>query len=59
MERTLLGGHVRSVLALGFLPDGRTLVSASPDGTVRFWETVPDRQGGWGEAVVRETRSTG
>ncbi|MGB7160992.1 MAG: WD40 repeat domain-containing protein [Tepidisphaeraceae bacterium] len=34
-------GHVNAILDLDLAPDGRTLVSASADGSIRFWK-VPD-----------------
>jgi WD40 repeat protein len=36
--------HTDGVQALAFLPDGRSLVSGSLDGTVRLWEVTTGRQ---------------
>jgi WD40 repeat protein len=36
-ERAVLLGHTDWLLDLAFLPDGKEIVSASKDGTVRFW----------------------
>ncbi|MDZ4849786.1 MAG: hypothetical protein SGI77_10855 [Pirellulaceae bacterium] len=33
-------GHSRAVLALDFLPDGKTIASVSVDQTVRLWDSV-------------------
>jgi WD40 repeat protein len=42
----VLAGHQATVLSLAFAPDGKTLVSASHDGTVRVWplEAQPNRE---------------
>jgi WD40 repeat protein len=36
-ERVVLRGHPNYIHALGFMPDGRTLLSAGADGIVRVW----------------------
>ncbi len=36
----LLKGHTLFVRAIGFTPDGRTVMTASSDGTVRFWDAA-------------------
>jgi RNA polymerase sigma factor (sigma-70 family) len=45
-------GHERGVAPLRFSPDGRTLVSAGPDGLIRFWDPATGRKRfeliGWG-----------
>lgn len=41
-----LEGHSGDVTHLAFSPDGKTLASASEDGTIRFWEPV---RGKWAE----------
>jgi WD40 repeat protein/tRNA A-37 threonylcarbamoyl transferase component Bud32 len=45
-----LKGHRKGVLALGFSPDGRRLVSGSLDGTLRVWDTAT------GEELIVLTR---
>jgi WD40 repeat protein len=42
--RAVLPGHKRFVYAVGFLADGRTVVTASYDGLVRFWDIDHGRQ---------------
>src|SRR5947207_1825843 len=44
-----LEGHEGSVLSVDFSPDGKTLVSGSRDGTIRFW----DPQTGQEKAVLK------
>ncbi|KAI1376723.1 WD40-repeat-containing domain protein [Hypoxylon crocopeplum] len=39
-ELLVLEGHQRSVNAVAFSPDGKTLVSGSDDGTARLWEAA-------------------
>lgn len=36
-EPVVLKGHTLFVRAIGFTPDGKTVMTASSDGTVRFW----------------------
>src|SRR5258708_655386 len=36
--------HDKPVYALAFTPDGRTLLTASDDGAVRFWDVVTRRE---------------
>jgi WD40 repeat protein len=42
--RRILRGHTDGVLAVTWLPDGRTLVSGSKDGTVCLWDTTSGKQ---------------
>lgn len=37
-ERAAMTGHEQPLVSLEYLPDGQTLVSASWDGTIRFWD---------------------
>jgi WD40 repeat protein len=39
-----LGGHDAAVQCLDVSPDGRTVVSGSPDGTIRFWDLENGRE---------------
>jgi WD40 repeat protein len=56
-----LSGHTDNIQNLALSPDGKTIASASDDGTVKFWEMEGDNsnsireikdQGGWVRAVV-------
>ena len=39
----MLEGHVEQVLSVAWAPDGKTLVSASTDNTVRVWDAKDGR----------------
>jgi WD40 repeat protein len=41
--RHTLTGHTAGVRALAVAPNGRWLISASTDGTVRIWDVVAER----------------
>lgn len=50
-EQVVLAGHALFVRAIGFTPDGRTVMTAASDGTVRFWDAAsgaPGRVFDWG-----------
>lgn len=38
-DDAILRGHTRMVLSTAFCPDGKRIVSASYDGTIRIWDT--------------------
>jgi WD40 repeat protein len=40
----VLSGHTDGVYALAFAPDGKTLASASGDGTARLWDLTTGRE---------------
>jgi WD40 repeat protein len=42
--RHILHGHTHYTFSLDFFPDGRTLISANGDGTVRLWDTVQGKE---------------
>lgn len=44
--RTTLHGHGRTVTSVAYSADGQTLVSASADTTVRFWDVATGREYG-------------
>jgi WD40 repeat protein len=52
-ERATLSGHSGSVYSVRFAPDGKTLASASRDGSVKIWN-VPDRKNA--TSTVKEMR---
>jgi WD40 repeat protein len=43
-QRTVFHGHEEQVRGATYSPDGRRVVSAADDGTVRVWETVSSRE---------------
>jgi WD40 repeat protein len=55
-EKAVLRGHPNYIHAIGFMPDGRALVSAGADGIVRVWE-VPSAKPEGVTTTGTETRS--
>ena len=54
-EVAVMRGHPNYIHALGFMPDGRSLVSAGADGIVRVWDAATGaqtRQFDWGIGKV-------
>src|SRR5262245_49142192 len=43
-ERTVLRGHEKGVYAVAFSSAGKTLVSGSLDGTIRFWDVASGKE---------------
>jgi len=43
-ERFNLEGHVQNIYAVAFTPDGRSVVTASQDGTARLWNAETGKQ---------------
>jgi WD40 repeat protein len=53
-----LDGHTRPISGLGFSADGRLLITASQDGTIRIWDLSVLRAAP-GELLARLTRNAG
>ncbi|MER6902134.1 WD40 repeat domain-containing protein, partial [Amycolatopsis sp. NPDC000740] len=43
VDQGVLSGHSDGVTGAAFSPDGRFVLTASSDHTVRLWETSPER----------------
>jgi WD40 repeat protein len=43
-EKVILRGHPNYIHAVGFMPDGRSIVSAGADGIVRVWDSTSGAQ---------------
>ena len=39
-----LAGHENAILRLAFTPDGGQIITASPDGTLRFWDLLKGKE---------------